>query len=397
MELLMKIKNFSYFENKDKPNYWEVSETSFADINLVVGKNATGKSRLINVIRALSDILSGRIETFSSGTFQLTLEVNESIYEYHVSFIESGIEREFLKVDNVSMFERNSSGDGAILFEELGNHINFKVPHKMLVAVSKRDDIQHSFLGKLNEWALSVAAYNFGSEFGHKNLLGNLEIDHQSNLQMGDSANLISVYAAGFKKFSHPFDEAIINDMRKMGYEINDVGACNIQDIQSFPFAAFTIYVTEDELGFKNPQAQLSQGMYRALALAIHLNYCSFSKSSQLILIDDIGEGLDYERATSIIGLLMERSRSDGIQLIMTSNDRFVMNKVPLEYWSVMQRSAGVVKVYNYENSKEKFDSFKYVGLNNFDFFTSDFLSSPIESTGHDDFDYGVDEFNYGN
>jgi len=114
--------------------------------------------------------------------------------------------------------------------------------------------------------------------------------------------------------------------------------------------------------------------MFRALALIIHLNLCSFSHNKQVVIVDDIGEGLDYTRSVAIIELLIAKAEKNDFQLIMTTNDRFVMNKVPLEYWSVLKREGGVVSMYNSRNSKELFDEFKYLGLNNFDFFASDFL-----------------------
>ncbi len=119
---------------------------------------------------------------------------------------------------------------------------------------------------------------------------------------------------------------------------------------------------------------QMSQGMFRALALVVHLNLCAFSKNKKLILVDDIGEGLDYERATAIIHLLISKAEENNIQLIMTSNDRFVMNEVPLKYWSILKRTGGVVKMYNMANSQQQFDKFKFLGLNNFDFFASNFF-----------------------
>ncbi len=57
----------------------------------------------------------------------------------------------------------------------------------------------------------------------------------------------------------------------------------------------------------------------------------------------------------------------------MATNDRYVMNHVPLQYWSVVQRDKNRVKVYNYLNSQELFEEFKYTGLANFDFFSTDF------------------------
>jgi hypothetical protein len=63
----------------------------------------------------------------------------------------------------------------------------------------------------------------------------------------------------------------------------------------------------------------------------------------------------------------------------MSTNDRFVMNNVPLEYWQVIQRDGGKCKIFNYKNSKEKFDDFEYTGLNNFDFLATDFINSEWE------------------
>jgi hypothetical protein len=61
------------------------------------------------------------------------------------------------------------------------------------------------------------------------------------------------------------------------------------------------------------------------------------------------------------------------------------MNAVPLEAWSVLQRRGNVCVVRNYANSRTVFDEFKYTGLNNFDFFATDYLTeeiAPDEQTG---------------
>jgi hypothetical protein len=55
----------------------------------------------------------------------------------------------------------------------------------------------------------------------------------------------------------------------------------------------------------------------------------------------------------------------------MSTNDRFVMNNVPLEYWSIMQRYPNESKIYNYRNSRKQFEDFELTGLSNFDFLTS--------------------------
>jgi energy-coupling factor transporter ATP-binding protein EcfA2 len=104
------------------------------------------------------------------------------------------------------------------------------------------------------------------------------------------------------------------------------------------------------------------------------------TKIPTTILIDDIGEGLDFERSTKLIEILIELAeKNDSIQLIMSTNDRYVMNKVPFKYWQLIDRKGSECKVYNYQNSREIFEEFKYTGLNNFDFLATDFINSEME------------------
>jgi hypothetical protein len=116
--------------------------------------------------------------------------------------------------------------------------------------------------------------------------------------------------------------------------------------------------------------------MFRALSLIIHYNYYELTEKNLNIAIDDIGEGLDYEKSTSLIKLLIEKTKNTEIQLIMSSNDKFVMNNTNLEYWQAITRKGGKVKMHNKFNSKDSFDEFKFTGLNNFDFFTTEFYKS---------------------
>ncbi len=101
------------------------------------------------------------------------------------------------------------------------------------------------------------------------------------------------------------------------------------------------------------------------------------TKKPTCILIDDIGEGLDFDRSCRLIDLLREKAKASGVQLVLSTNDRFVMNRVPLEEWSVLQRQASTVRVLNYDNSRELFEEFKFTGLSNFSFLEMDFASSP--------------------
>jgi hypothetical protein len=60
------------------------------------------------------------------------------------------------------------------------------------------------------------------------------------------------------------------------------------------------------------------------------------------------------------------------------------MNKVPLQEWSLLQRTGGQVRVRNYENSRAIFDEFKFTGLSNFDFLATDFINEPVEEVARE-------------
>lgn len=116
----------------------------------------------------------------------------------------------------------------------------------------------------------------------------------------------------------------------------------------------------------------------RVISLIIQLNYLEFNiseKSRITILIDDIGEGLDFERSSNLIKLLIKKAKklSNKIQLIMTTNDRFVMNSVPLDYWIVVDKELDRINFYSKETNREEFDNFELIGLNNFDFFSGEY------------------------
>ncbi|MBK9577500.1 MAG: hypothetical protein IPO40_10515 [Fibrobacteres bacterium] len=54
------------------------------------------------------------------------------------------------------------------------------------------------------------------------------------------------------------------------------------------------------------------------------------------------------------------------------------MNEIDLKYWQVVVREKQIVEFRNYENSTEIFNDFKFTGLNNFDFFMTEFYKNGL-------------------
>jgi len=250
--------------------------------------------------------------------------------------------------------------------------LNFKVPDTTMAAVAKRDEIQHPFLESLYEWASSVRHYHFGKTLGQDTVMISSSDYDVSRLNRHDENLVIETFRNGVDKHGGDFEERIIRDMNKLGYEIEELmlvtGKAN--SVLGQLNQSQVIAIKEKDLGSFVNQDQLSQGMYRALALVIHLTYSEMENEDALLLIDDIGEGLDYDRSRELISLITEKAEKRFSQVVMTTNDRFIMNAVPLKYWSVAHRVGGNLRLINSKNSPDIFSKFEKIGLNNFDFFS---------------------------
>ncbi|MEG4252284.1 AAA family ATPase [Microcoleus sp. AT3-A2] len=387
----MKLDIFDYVYNKGLPGEWRVEECRLSQTNLIVGKNASGKSRILRAIHTLSELLS------ESGA----LAPRPKSYEWHLQFdtdlpeqkteyilkIEKGLViKEKLIIgskSNEPLLDRDESGKGTIFAKELDQDIRFQTDPKELAVVKRRDSIQHPFLEDLYQWSSSLRFYEFGAQLG-KNTMARIPSTMEllkNKTDFKDSDFVVGIFVIGKQERGDEFIKAILSDMRQIGYKLSGIGTKvpslinpDISAVDSPDNLPQFLYIQEEDLTSVTEQSEMSQGMFRALSLFIQINYSLLASKPSCIVIDDIGEGLDYQRSSSIIKILIDKAQTGLIQLIMTTNDEFIMNGVPIEYWSLIERTRGSAKLHNIYNSREKIEEFKFIGLNNFDLFTSEFL-----------------------
>ena len=375
----MKLDSIRFTEFGGKPQEWVLDQIHLDAVNLIVGKNASGKSRLLTIISSLAKLLSAPLQVmFQSGEYHACFSIGNHTYEYDLNYEDKLVIKEVFSKDGRILLKRGPDGAGTIWAERIGQDIEFETPKEQIAARIKRDAIQHPFFEDLHTWATRLRHYEFGTPFGRDRVflipMQTPTLDEVNRPEVTDPNEVTKLYSRAFEEFGPEFDRHILRDLESLGYRCNDVGAelADPKVIQGPPIAV--LFVKEVELETKTTQFVMSQGMFRALSLVIHLNYCVFRKEPRTILIDDIGEGLDFSRAHSFIALLISRAVENNLQLIMTTNDRFVMNGVPLQYWGVISRSKGRVQVINKRNSPKIFEEFEELGLNNFDFFSSNFF-----------------------
>lgn len=375
----MILESISFKEIDNKGNEWSINNFSFEKINLIVGKNSTGKSRTLNVISALGGLVAGeRPLAPNGGDFEVNFKNDTNKIKYTLEHRQSIVVKEKLIINDEKLLDRELKGEGVIYAKELDSNIKFQVPETSLACVARRDSIQHPYFEDLYDWGRSIRHYYFGSQLGKDCMAVFTKNEVAKPLNAKDTNNVVAFFKKGIEKYGQEFEEIIVNDINNLGYKIigidvSPIDRVTLKSVETGAVNPEGLTIKEEDHLHEVDQTEISQGLFRAISLFIQLRYSEKFSEPSLILIDDIGEGLDYERASLLINAIIDIANKTNVQLIMTTNDRFTMNSVPLEYWSVLQRSGGQCTVLNYKNSEELFDEFELTGLSNFDFFSSQY------------------------
>ncbi|MCY7331548.1 MAG: ATP-binding protein [Pseudanabaena sp. CAN_BIN31] len=376
----MRLKSVSYSESLGKPKEWSISNFTLEPINLVVGKNATGKTRTLNVLSGLGMLLSGRQKPseLTYGNFDVTFEHNDHTFNYILKISDHKVVFESFADGKNVLLERGEGGKGSIWHEKEKRSLEFQTPETDAAVVARRDTIQHTFLIPLSDWGSGVRYYSFGDTMGRNTI--SFLVDGGPQPDPTNPNEVIGLFRKGTKEYPDIFKKSVIKAMNDIGYDIEDINATTPQNIQIqsnsiIPVTPIALIVKERSLSGATEQMEMSQGMFRALSVIIHLQYAIHGDHPSFIIIDDIGEGLDFDRSCRLIHIIRQCALDSKIQMVMSTNDRFVMNNVPLEEWALLSREGGNIMVHNYTNSKATFDNFKFTGLNNFDFLAMDFIN----------------------
>ena len=212
----------------------------------------------------------------------------------------------------ITLLDRKTDGIGKIFADKIGDkgdYIDFQVPENKLSVVDRRDAIQHPFFEDIYKWGKSSLHFYFGKDLGQGYFAIFTKKKEDKKLNLKETQKVVEILKKGLSDFPNEFSDIIKKDFEKIGYKISEIGVSTlptivVQDVLMHQPEG--IYVREVDLPEKTDQTTMSQGMFRALSLIIQFNYSQLTGGSYLILVDDIGEGLDYERSTNLINLILK-------------------------------------------------------------------------------------------
>ena len=342
----MILSKFSY----KQASGWRIEELSLNHQNLIVGLNSVGKSRTVSAIGYVARFIKGDIDDAGNISCSLLLE-NGNRLEYSFDVVGGQIHAEVLKKNDMPLISREYFS--AKMYDEM-----VSPPESKLLIQVRRDTKLYPEIEEIIQWAEHTSLFVFSNITTAPNSLSPYAISDEPRLPVM------------FSKISKEQKELLKSYMCEMGYQINDI----VEYERSSGTKSIHIY----ESGLKMPlrPIDLSNGMFRVFCVLLYMIYSSTLSEARCLLIDDMGEGLDYLRSTKLGKIMYEYCEKNHIQLIATSNDSFLMDAVDLQHWNILRREGDRVYCINMKNSPVLFEKFQRTGLSNFDILSSNFLAN---------------------
>ena len=330
---------------------WRLEELSLNHQNLIVGLNSVGKSRTVSALGQVARFIRGEADANMDDIGCSLLLENGCRLEYSFEVAGGDIQTEILRKDGRLLIMRERSS--ATMYDEM-----VSPPAGKLLIQVRRDTLRYPEIEEIITWAEHTTMFVFSNITTSPNSLSPYTISKEPLLPVM------------YGKISEEKQKQLLAFMQELGYEID-----RIEEYQK-ENGSKMLHIYEKGIGTPLTPFELSNGMFRVFCVLLYMLYCSALADARCLIIDDMGEGLDYMRSTRLGKIMFSYCEENHIQLLATSNDSFLMDAVDLQYWNILQRKGGRVYSLNNKNSKELFERFVRTGLSNFDILSSNFLAN---------------------
>lgn len=343
----MILSNFKYKELDG----WQLNELSLGELNLVVGLNSTGKTKTINAVSNVIRLIKGeQTEMVKGFSCDMSFQ-NSGCLEYSFEVKENKIISEVLKKDGECIINR-SENQTIIRDEEINP------PDSKLILQVRRDTKKYPEFEEIIQWAEYTFVFIFSNITNSPNSLSPYGISNEPKITVM------------YEKISEKQKQSLLTAMQSLDYPIDSIKESKTET------GGKMLYIYESGINIPLTPFDLSNGMFRVFCTLLYMAYCSTLTNARCLIIDDMGEGLDYKRSEKLGKILFDYCYLNDIQLIVTSNDSFLMNVVDLDYLTILQRNGNCVYSLNSVTDHELFKKFARTGLNNFDMLSSNFIAN---------------------
>lgn len=358
---------------------WNFNEITFdSNLTLLVGVSGVGKTQILKSIDTLQDIASGKSSNGFEWKIKFTSVENtkEFVWEGRFSTVDSlkNISTSDIKVipinddnddDNDDDSDNSVASHPLIIFEKLscGDEIIFrrddkaiyfhekKMPKlsskKSLIYTLKEEDFIKNISDEfkkisLNDHAQTQRGFQVTTRSWRKTIDNYKTLDEVKN---SNESIQIKFFACLDKQFSDVISK-IKQRFVDIFPQVEDITAKQPEK-PDFPFpATFNIapifYIKERDVLKWIPETKMSSGMLRTIS---HICELFLAKDGSIILMDEFENSLGINCIDVLTEDIIHENKT--LQFIITSHHPYIINNIPYDYWKIVTRHGGQIKVSN--------------------------------------------------
>ena len=223
----MFIESVKYLQWENTPNEWKLTGCTLGQINLIVGKNSSGKTMTLNVIGSLGRILAGELKALKSGKYELVkFKKNRETVRYSLNCEDNKVISEIVKYGSTVKLNRGKAGSGKILFQKEKKKLQFHTPVNEFAVFARRDSIQHPFLEDFYEWGKSIRHYYFGKDLGQTSFAVFQKLEDpkaQRTVDAKDTQQVVAIVRQGLNDYPGIYEKRVLEDMKDIGFDISEI------------------------------------------------------------------------------------------------------------------------------------------------------------------------------
>jgi len=359
---------------------WEFEKVDFTlNLTLFVGISGVGKTQILNAIDSLRKVANG--ESINGLEWEIAFSiVSSENYLWKGAF--SVLDKEtsmFTKRKRISS-EEDEIIKPTILFEELtdagqnliierdtekilfnGNPMPKLSSHESMVHILKEEKSIQNIVQALNKIKLTdhASKEDMFFSFSSKTLTQLKEkykpLDEIKNSNEAMRIKLFLCYEYGLEVF-----EIIKERFMDIFPQVEDV---KIEQTDEKRFAHVleltpvpVIFIKEKKVSRWITEGRMSSGMLRTI---LHISELFLASDGSVILIDEFENSLGINCIDILTDDLIHENHA--LQFIATSHHPYIINNIPYEYWKVVSREGGHIKIENassYNLGKSKQEAF---------------------------------------
>ena len=366
----LRVKN-NFFE-------WDFDEIKFSsNLTLLVGVSGAGKTQILRAILDLRCIANGEaINGFEWKIIFSTVNGTEFIWEgrfdtvetNELSFEDDEKQKDYEQEEKYSLIYEKLTSNNQVLIHRNREEIRFKdslLPklssHESMIYILKEESVIKEAFDALNK--IEYRDHTRGRRIRNNSnqSLYSLKNKYKTldSIVNSDEDIRTKLYLTYENKLDIP--EKIKSRFIDIFPQIGDLKLEPFKADIFFPKAMAekippVIYIKDKSVPKWIREDRMSSGMLRTI---IHIAEIFLANEGSLILIDEFENSLGINCIDILTDDVIHENKT--LQFIATSHHPYIINNIPYEYWKIVTRQGGHIRICNasdYHLGKSKQDAF---------------------------------------